>query len=267
MVFDGLPLTDEFAAIAPRITGSLSALSSSLIIYLIFRSKAKLSTIYHRIMFGMSCADILGSTAMGLTTLPMPRDSYLYYDWAGTQLGNSGTCKAQGFFFVFGMICMFVYNVALCCYYACIIAFKMKEKVVKKKIEPFLHLVPIGVALLGAVPPLFFNLYQASGWEAWCTVSINENNIENNVAIRALIGICIVITITNLCTLCIACFVFIVWRVRQTERFLNPLVSKHGRIKVHRRSTLMTRTKEIDKTMKQLGIAGPFLRYDIRDWS
>jgi len=72
-------LSKKYAAAVPKITGSISAVSSSLIIYLICRSKPKLSTIYHRIMFCMSVADILASTAMALTTLPMPRNDDPYW--------------------------------------------------------------------------------------------------------------------------------------------------------------------------------------------
>jgi hypothetical protein len=66
------PWETDYAALVPRFTGSLSAVSSALIIYVILRSEARLSSIYHRIMFGMSLADICGSIAMALTSLPMP---------------------------------------------------------------------------------------------------------------------------------------------------------------------------------------------------
>ena len=130
------PLTDDFAALAPRYSGGVSALASSTIIYLIFKSQTKLRTIYHRIMLGMSAADVLGSVAMGLTTLPMPRgspadrgrsDDY-YADWAGTRLGNTYTCNAQGFFYSFGAIAMFNYLGSLVLYYTLAIAFRLKEE-------------------------------------------------------------------------------------------------------------------------------------------
>ena len=151
----------SFAATVPKITGSISAVSSSLIIYLIYRSKPKLSTIYHRIMFGMSVADIMASTAMALTTLPMPRNDDPYWaetfsiaedvqDGLGTvywrdqtKLGTRQTCVAQGFFVAIGIIIMFSYNGTLCVYYACAIALRMKEAKIRKKIEPFIHGLPL----------------------------------------------------------------------------------------------------------------------------
>jgi hypothetical protein len=99
------PLTDDFAALAPLYSGGVSVLASSTVIYLIFKSQTKLRTIYHRIMLGMSTADVLGSLAMGLSTLPMPRCPYeelnIQYDWAGMRLGNVYTCNAQAFFYGF----------------------------------------------------------------------------------------------------------------------------------------------------------------------
>jgi hypothetical protein len=68
------PRRTRYGAIVPRVTGFLSAISSMLIMYVIVRSSRGLSTIYHRIMFCMSVFDIFTSVAMGLTTLPMPKD-------------------------------------------------------------------------------------------------------------------------------------------------------------------------------------------------
>ena len=122
------PLIYGYGAIVPRFTGSISVIASSIIIYLIIRSDDKLGSVYHRIMFGMTIADVISSTAMALTSLPMPRDltpyNLPYADvWVGTRLGNQGTCSAQGFFFNFGIIAVFVYNGMLCLYYALTIAF------------------------------------------------------------------------------------------------------------------------------------------------
>jgi len=48
-------------------TASLSATASLLIMFIIFRSKPKMGSVYHRIMFGMSFFDILQSVAMAIT--------------------------------------------------------------------------------------------------------------------------------------------------------------------------------------------------------
>jgi len=111
-------------------------------------------------MFAISIADILGSVAMGLTTLPMPKDTGTDHDdFGGTALGNTQTCEAQGFFFVFGVTTMFGYNAMLCVYYTCAIASKMKEEQIARGVEPWLHIIPLVLGLAYAVPPLFTQMY------------------------------------------------------------------------------------------------------------
>ncbi len=106
-------------AIVPRLTGILSAVSSSLIIFLIFRSASRISTIYHRIMFAMSIFDIMGSIAMSFTSILMPKEMPLEKElgmlsWPGARYGNTFTCDVQGFLATFGPTCMTGYNIALC---------------------------------------------------------------------------------------------------------------------------------------------------------
>ena len=159
----------SFAAIAPRFSGGMSAISSILIIYIIYKSEHKLRTIYHRIMVGMSCADIISSIAVGLSTLPMP--SKLPYDppieFKGNRLGTIATCEAQGFCFVFGFVAVFNYNVMLSLYNACAIAFRMEEDRIVKRVEPILHILPVALGLSMAIPALLLELYNPVGWDAW----------------------------------------------------------------------------------------------------
>ena len=187
--------TDNFAIIAPTINGSISALSSSLIIFFIARSKVRLSTIYHRIMFGMSIVNFLGALAMGLTTLPTPKD--LPPGWeesdglAGNRLGNALTCRAQGFVYIFGMVSMSIYYACISVYYTCAIAFKIKEKIIAKYIEPILHILPLGIALLLATLPLKFDWYHATAYVSWCTVcsSDGQSDIKVKKVTDRLIGL------------------------------------------------------------------------------
>lgn len=74
---------------------------------------------------------------------------------------------------------MFAYNGCLCFYYACIIAFKMQEQMIIKKIEPILHLTPFVVACLYTIPPLFFYGYWATGTDGWCTIAPGDSDIND----------------------------------------------------------------------------------------
>jgi hypothetical protein len=61
------PFAATFAGfILPLLSGTISACSSGLIIYIILRSQQKLSTTYHRIMAFMSAFDIISSIFIAL---------------------------------------------------------------------------------------------------------------------------------------------------------------------------------------------------------
>ena len=152
-----------------RTTGSVSAISSLLLIVLIYRSRIRLSTVYHRIMFCMSLSDILASVAMALTTLPMPKDMiYTQFDMQEVH-GNNATCNAQGFAFFVGANLTFGLNASLCVYYLFSIRYKISEARIREKIEPYLYLGSVMISLPIGVILLFTETYNPSPWEAWCT--------------------------------------------------------------------------------------------------
>mmetsp|Transcript_6927 Transcript_6927/g.13063 ORF Transcript_6927/g.13063 Transcript_6927/m.13063 type:complete len:319 (-) Transcript_6927:734-1690(-) len=167
------PWNTPYAVWAPRCSGSLSTVSSLIIMYIILRSKTGLSSIYHRIMFCMSIADIIVSVCMALGSLPMPsympKEEEFGYHWAGARLGNTGTCTAQGFLVSFATSCMPTYNLMLCVYYFCAIYLNMSENRIRKRVEPFLHVFPVTICLALALIPLPFDLYNPSMIAyAWC---------------------------------------------------------------------------------------------------
>jgi hypothetical protein len=199
--------------------------------YVIMRSERRLSSIYHRIMFGMSIADICGSIAMALTSLPMPsympKEEIYGYHWAGTRLGNTYTCNAQGFFATFGMVCMFNYNAMLCLYYACAIALTMRERNIKKYVEPILHGLPILAGLAFSVPPLFYDMHNPGiSAYAWCgpTPYPNECSVYENVECirgdpKVTKGFQVLLLVVIMYVFCII-FValgLVVWTVIQTD--------------------------------------------------
>jgi hypothetical protein len=242
------PWEMEYAALVPRFTGSISAISSALIIYVILRSETRLSSIYHRIMFGMSLADICGSIAMALTSLPMPsympNEEIFGYSWTGTRLGNEYTCNAQGFFVFFGLGCVLNYNAMLCVYYACAIAFTMRERNIKKYIEPLLHGIPLLSGLVFSVPPLFYDMYNPGisiyAVSAWCgPVSYpNECNvysdiecIRGNSKMSKVVRIIIAFYIFYIFCVIFLSLGLVIWKVIQTDCMIKQIVKiykKHG---------------------------------------
>ena len=151
-------LTDTFSVIAARYSGTISVIASSIIIFVVFRSHSKLALIYHRIMFGMSITAIIGSIAIALTTIPMPRndDSIIH---EGIRLGNESTCLVQGLASSFGMASTFMYNGSLWLNYCCSLAFLMEDNSIRKCVEPFLHFIPIVGGMVVATYPFFYAGY------------------------------------------------------------------------------------------------------------
>jgi hypothetical protein len=216
---------EDFAALAPRITGSISAVSSAMIIFLIYRSPAKLSKIYHRIMFGMSIADIITSSAMALTTLAMPKnDDQVWSDkyagdikWEGqTKLGNMRTCAAQGVLFSFGLQTMFAYNGMLCIYYTCAIAFRMQEKDIRNKVEPFIHGVPLLLGLGPVIPCLLYDFYNPIHEMPFCVLLPLSNNKYNEAG--KIFRVLPLIFISVLFIIILLSFSLIIWRVRKSGK-------------------------------------------------
>ena len=81
--------------IIPTITGSVSFLSSALIILIIIRTvtATHIWSPYHRIIFGLSLADCFTSLAIALTTIPMPKN--VIYPFEMPSYGNILTCEVQ----------------------------------------------------------------------------------------------------------------------------------------------------------------------------
>ena len=146
-------------------------------------------------MFGMSVADVMASTAMALTTLPMPANDP---NWDGHQtfweeqskLGNVHTCAVQGFAFYSGIHIMSAYNGSLCVYYACAIAFRLQEKQIRKRIEPLIHGVPLIIGLSPAISISMHKMYMVTINEVWCTAGKRSGlDLQTQILSIAMISI------------------------------------------------------------------------------
>jgi hypothetical protein len=126
--------------VARCVSGSLSAIASTAIIWHILRSHARLSTTYNRLVFGMCIADIIYSIANFLTSVLLPKELDYLLPFAK---GNMATCNMQGFLVVLGSMLASIYNSSICLYYLAIIKYNKNDEFIKNKIEPWLHCVPI----------------------------------------------------------------------------------------------------------------------------
>ncbi len=74
--------------------GIISTVSSALVLYIIAKSdRSEHTSTYHRIMAVMSISDMIMSTAISFTTLPMPLNVHEVYDFDGKVLGTAFTCE------------------------------------------------------------------------------------------------------------------------------------------------------------------------------
>jgi len=138
------------------ISGSLSAIGSSTIVFIILRGgRSKLCRLHNRLLLGISAIDVLYSIALGLSFIPSP-----HLDDCSYGKGNELTCTAQGFFLILGMAVP-GYSAMLSIYYMATIVYSKTEDMLTRKFEPFMHafaiLPPLICAAIGAQKKYFFS--------------------------------------------------------------------------------------------------------------
>ena len=150
-------------ALLPKFTGALSLIGSTFIFQDVVFHKKTNHRVYHRIVLGLSCSDMVASVVNILSTWPIPEGT------AGVMFasGTTQTCTAQGFFNELGNLATPLYNASLCLYYVLVIRNAWVEERIRTKAEPFMHALPITIALTIAILGLPFKLYNNSGWLCW----------------------------------------------------------------------------------------------------
>jgi len=123
----------------------LSLISSSVLIWMIKRSRASFATTYNRILLGMAITDILFSLGSAHFNFTAPSDDS-YYVWNAS--GNELTCNIQGFVALAGTISSLFYNCSLNLFSLACVKYNLPDSYIRRKVEPFLHGVPIAFALI-----------------------------------------------------------------------------------------------------------------------
>jgi hypothetical protein len=150
-------------AIIPKVSGSISFICSSFMIYMILQSEVGLGTPFRRIIFIMCLVDIIQSSCAILSTLPIPSNSPGV--WGG--MGNTVTCDIQGFFFTFASLLASFYIGVLSIHYFLFVQYKIRQDTFRNKIEPFLHGIPIMLALFNAIYLLLAGSLNNAGTLCW----------------------------------------------------------------------------------------------------
>ena len=164
-LYDALSLSGFLWAFS---AGLVSTCSSLLILFVIAKSKEKLSTIYHRIMIGLSSYDIFLSVATGLSTVLLPKDHitemerFKYQDLNFPVEGTMETCHAQGWLVLFGWIGTSGTTLLLCFYYV-LVCFRVHETTIRKFVEPICYPVIMISSIIAASILLKKNMINIDG--------------------------------------------------------------------------------------------------------
>mmetsp|Transcript_22154 Transcript_22154/g.33155 ORF Transcript_22154/g.33155 Transcript_22154/m.33155 type:complete len:465 (-) Transcript_22154:238-1632(-) len=230
-----------------------NTIASTLIIFIIIRSERKLSSVYHRIMFMMSIANILFTVAVALATLPMPakfaedgEENHLSkIDWAGPRIGNSVTCTIQGFFWIFGSMAAFSYYICLCIYYTCAIAFRMKERTIVKCVEPIMHFVTLAYSFVIALLPITESAYSPTPHDTTCTIMGAETGENSGPALDVATKYTTIINIYIFASfiVIIICFALIIRKVVKVERMISRMSASLAKRNIKRQSSFVTLNK------------------------
>ncbi len=163
--------TSLAGSVTASTSGILSTLASFTMIYLITqKSEMGLSSVYHRIMAGMSIADILSAVAFSISSLPLPKDM-IYEQFKGLTIGNSLTCGMQGFAQLFGIMWQMNYTAVLSLYYLFTIRYKKREQEIAKRNERVWHILALLLAIPIPVWGLKLGYFNPTPYEAWCTLA------------------------------------------------------------------------------------------------
>ena len=156
------PLHHKIAIWTSPFTGSISAISSLTIVYMMISDReVKLKTPNNRFLLVMSIIDIVQSIAYAVSVLPVPKSSGIY-----GATGNYFTCSMQGFVIVAGMAVP-CYNACLCIWYLKSIKYNMRPQDFQRNIEPYCHAVSLLAPLSFATILAFLDKFGPRGYMCW----------------------------------------------------------------------------------------------------
>ena len=158
-------------AISRTISASISFLAACIIVYkIVLRYRANRRphvvggcatshhegleiTTYHRMLLGIAILDLLHTSWAALSTLPVPASSGVVFGH-----GNTATCTAQGFFIQLSSAIP-IYMASLNTYFMLKIRYNVPNDIIRKKYEPWFHLVPVVQALTSGFLGIALKLY------------------------------------------------------------------------------------------------------------
>ena len=218
-------------------TGLISAISSMIILVMIFRSQDKLSTTFHRIMFALCLSDITSSLAVASSTIPTPKDSRLWL-----AIGTTETCEMQGFLRMYGGLCTPLYNCGMVIVPMIVIRYNASRKVIRSRVEPILLAFPVCWSTAFGVYFLkndAFNVHTANCWVVeyprYCDLSDEVECLRGQGMIESIpYKIIAFVAMIGVPFILVTCLGIIFAKIARNERGEVP--STYGRVFLQRRA-------------------------------
>jgi hypothetical protein len=162
-------------AIVPKVTGGLSFFfSAATAVYIMLESHDVRKKFYHRLMLGMSLADLSSSIWFTMSTWPIPKDSGALY-----AIGNEASCRVQGFGIQFA-ISSAIYNSSLGFFYLLAVKYGWKDSALRKWQLAF-HGIPLVWAISSAIAALQLDIFHSAN--LWCWIGPNPDGSGPDVNI------------------------------------------------------------------------------------
>jgi len=230
--------------IVRRIIGFLSIIGSSFIVSDIVKKvhDGNGTDPYQRIMLVLSMFDIIYSIFVPFGgTWMVPKGTG--WRWA---VGNTASCSAQGFFYMFGAFGEIFYQAAISLNILLLIVFGWTQEKFAKKVEKPMHVIIITVVLIIAIVPLAFQSYNPFCGQCIPTLvwkcSIKDEKESCNWVLRGARTVAVVSDILSGSLLIIAlifCTVAMVWvylHVRRQEVKMQRYVFRGSASEKHKES-------------------------------
>ena len=135
---------------------TLSVLGSTVIIYLILRRQKWKSSLFQRIVLGLSVSDILGTLSAACQPFMLPKSTKI-----PIAFGNTTTCEAIGFLFMSTMA-SYLYSCELSVYFLLSIRYDWREAKTSSYLEPWVHVLPWIVPLSFGTAAIILDAYNPS---------------------------------------------------------------------------------------------------------
>ena len=157
---------ERVLAFVPLVSSCLSLLGSITIIRLIILRKKFSKFTYDRILFALSCTDVLMSMDVALFAFLTPREtSRRIYS-----IGNSTTCKAIASLFTLGGTGSFLYSGMLSFYFLLKIRYQVTDSKMKNVYERYFHVIAIGLPLTTTIVGISLDVFDESRFGPGCWV-------------------------------------------------------------------------------------------------